>query len=36
MKSFGFATIETQLLLIPVYTWGTALYIGISFWSDKI
>ncbi|KAE9379536.1 MFS general substrate transporter [Stipitochalara longipes BDJ] len=36
IKSFGFATIETQLLLIPVYTWGTALYIGISFWSDKI
>ena len=36
IKSFGFATIETQLLLIPVYAWGTAIYIGISFWSDKI
>jgi hypothetical protein len=36
IKSFGFATIEPQLLLIPVYTWGTALYIGISFWSDNI
>lgn len=36
IKSFGFATIETQLLLIPVYAWGTAIYIAISFWSDKV
>ncbi|RDW63755.1 MFS transporter-2 [Coleophoma cylindrospora] len=36
IKSFGFATIETQLLLIPVYTWGTLLYVGISFWSDRV
>ena len=36
IKYNGFKTIETQLLLIPVYTWGTAVYIIVSFWSDKV
>ncbi|RDW84353.1 hypothetical protein BP6252_01943 [Coleophoma cylindrospora] len=36
IKAFGFKTVETQLLTVPIYTWGIGIYIGMSFWSDKI
>ncbi|KAF3406561.1 hypothetical protein DPV78_000539 [Talaromyces pinophilus] len=35
IKSFGFDTVTTQLLLIPVYSWAAGIYIGISWFSDK-
>lgn len=34
--SFGFDSVVTQLLTVPVFTWGVAVYIGISFFSDKL
>lgn len=36
IKSFGFKTVITQLLTVPVFAFGVAVYIGISIWSDKI
>lgn len=36
IKSFGFKTVITQLLTVPVFAFGVAVYIGISVWSDKI
>jgi MFS family permease len=35
IKSFGFDTVTTQLLLIPVYFWAAGLYTAISWLSDK-
>jgi MFS family permease len=36
IKSFGFPTIATQLLTVPIFSWGIGVYIAISFWSDRI
>jgi cation transport ATPase len=36
VKSFGFDSILTQLLTVPIYFWAVGFYITISFWSDKI
>lgn len=36
IKSFGFPTIATQLLSVPIFSWGIGVYIAISFWSDRI
>ena len=36
IKSFGFPTIATQLLTVPIFTWGVGVYICISFWSDRV
>ena len=36
VKSFNFNSVLVQLLTVPVFFWGVAFYIGMSFWSDKI
>lgn len=36
IKSFGFNTVLTQLLTVPVYSWGVGVFIGMSYWSDKL
>ncbi|ETS82371.1 hypothetical protein PFICI_04247 [Pestalotiopsis fici W106-1] len=36
IKGFGFDSVRTQLLTAPVYIWASAVYIFISFMSDKI
>ncbi|KAI2619308.1 MFS general substrate transporter [Hypoxylon sp. NC1633] len=36
IKSFGFDTVTTQLLLIPVFFWAAAAYIAVSYFSDRI
>lgn len=35
IKSFGFDTITTQLLTIPVYFWASGVYLAVSWMSDK-
>ncbi|KAK5678564.1 hypothetical protein LTS10_009008 [Elasticomyces elasticus] len=36
VRSFGFDSVLTQLLTVPIFFVGVGIYIGISFWSDKI
>lgn len=36
IKNFGFDTTLTQVLTIPVFSWGVAFFIAISYWSDRI
>jgi predicted MFS family arabinose efflux permease len=36
VKSFGFETVLTQLLTVPIFFVGVGVYIGISIWSDKV
>lgn len=36
VKSFQFDSVLTQLLTVPVYFWAVAVYISVSFWSDKV
>jgi hypothetical protein len=36
IASFGFDSVLTQLLTVPVFFWGVSVYIAMSFWSDKI
>lgn len=35
IKSFGFDTVTTQLLTIPVFFWASAAYIVVSWMSDR-
>lgn len=35
IKSFGYGTVATQLLTIPVYLWASAAYLFISWLSDR-
>ncbi|KAI1075416.1 major facilitator superfamily transporter [Whalleya microplaca] len=35
IKGFGFDSITTQLLTVPVYVWASCIYIFISFMSDR-
>ncbi|OWT43056.1 major facilitator superfamily domain-containing protein [Pochonia chlamydosporia 170] len=35
IKSFGYGTVTTQLLTIPVFFWASFAYIVISYFSDK-
>ncbi|KAF2643771.1 MFS general substrate transporter [Massarina eburnea CBS 473.64] len=36
VKSFGFDTVLTQLLIVPIFFTGVFVYIAVSFWSDKV
>lgn len=36
IKSFGYGTVTTQLLTIPVFFWASFAYIVISYFSDKV
>ena len=36
VRSFGFDSILTQLLTVPIFFVGVAIYIAISIWSDKV
>jgi predicted MFS family arabinose efflux permease len=36
IKSFGFNTVLTQLLTVPVFSWGVGLFIAMSYWSDRV
>ena len=36
VKSFGFDPVLTQLLTVPIFFVAVGVYIGISFWSDKV
>lgn len=35
LRSFGFGTVTTQLLTIPVYFWASSTYIVVSIFSDR-
>lgn len=35
IKSFGFDTVTTQLLLIPVFFWAACAYVTVSWMSDR-
>ncbi|KAI4594982.1 hypothetical protein KJ359_007233 [Pestalotiopsis sp. 9143b] len=35
IKGFGYGSVKTQLLTVPVYIWASAVYIFISFLSDR-
>ncbi|KAI1333497.1 major facilitator superfamily transporter [Xylariaceae sp. FL0016] len=35
IKGFGFGSVKTQLLTVPVYIWASVIYIFISFMSDR-
>lgn len=35
IKSFGYDTVTTQLLTIPVYFWAASAYIAVSWFSDR-
>ncbi|KAI1867761.1 uncharacterized protein JN550_006902 [Neoarthrinium moseri] len=35
IKGFGYGSVQTQLLTVPVYIWASAVYIFISFMSDR-
>lgn len=35
IKSFGYDTVTTQLLTVPVFFWGSAAYLVISWMSDR-
>lgn len=36
VKSFGFDSVLTQLLTVPIYFWSVGVFIGLSIWSDKV
>lgn len=36
VRSFGFDSVLTQLLIVPIFFVGVAVYITVSFWSDRI
>jgi MFS family permease len=36
VKSFGFDSVLTQLLTVPIFFWAVGVYIVVSIWSDKI
>lgn len=36
VKSFGFDSVLTQLLTVPIYAWAVAVFIAVSLWSDKV
>jgi len=36
IKAFGYSSVRTQLLTVPVYIWASVVYIAISFLSDRI
>lgn len=36
VKSFGFNSVLTQLLIVPIFFVGVAVYIGVSIWSDRV
>ncbi|KAH8896538.1 hypothetical protein GQ53DRAFT_760680 [Thozetella sp. PMI_491] len=36
LSSFGFDSVLTQLLTVPIYAWGVAIYITASFFSDAL
>ncbi|KAH9903532.1 major facilitator superfamily transporter [Xylariomycetidae sp. FL2044] len=35
IKGFGYGSVRTQLLTVPVYIWASVVYIFISFMSDR-
>ena len=36
IRGFGYSSVKTQLLTVPVYIWASFVYITISFFSDRI
>lgn len=36
IRGFGYSSVKTQLLTVPVYIWASVVYITISFFSDRI
>ncbi|CCF39072.1 major facilitator superfamily transporter [Colletotrichum higginsianum] len=36
IRGFGYSSIKTQLLTVPVYIWASAVYLGIAYCSDKL
>jgi MFS family permease len=36
IKGFGYSSVRTQLLTVPVYIWASVVYITVAFASDKI
>lgn len=36
IKSFGYGTVKTQLLTVPVFFWASISYIVISYFSDRV
>jgi MFS family permease len=36
VRSFGFDSVLTQLLTVPIFFFAVVVYIAVSFWSDKI
>lgn len=36
IRGFGFASVTTQLLTVPVYVWASAVYVAVSFLSDRL
>jgi hypothetical protein len=36
VRSFGFDSVITQLLIAPIFFVGVAIYIAVSFWSDHV
>lgn len=36
IRGFGYSSIKTQLLTVPVYIWASAVYLTIAYISDKI
>lgn len=36
IKGFGFSSVMTQLLTVPVYIWASAVYLAVAYTSDKV
>ncbi|KAJ0316656.1 hypothetical protein Brms1b_005375 [Colletotrichum noveboracense] len=36
IRGFGYSSIKTQLLTVPVYIWASAVYLTIAYISDKL
>jgi MFS family permease len=36
VKSLGFDSVLTQLLVVPIFFWAVAVFVGMSIWSDKL
>ncbi|KAH8901449.1 major facilitator superfamily transporter [Thozetella sp. PMI_491] len=36
VKSLGFDSVLTQLLVVPIFFWAVAIFIGMCIWSDKL
>lgn len=36
IRGFGYSSIKTQLLTVPVYIWASAVYLIVAYTSDKI